>query len=386
MKYLIYLLLPVLFLTGCEKNIKTADDHHDEHEGDLEHIHITARQAAALKFDMDSLRHRDMGNSVEASGQLKVPPKNEAVITGMMGANIKSIEVRQGAEVKQGQVLAYLSHPDMLDLQSAYRKAHDEMMYLEKEYQRQKRLYEEGVAAGMIFQQAEKNYSSTKEHTKALASQLRLLNLNPGAIQSGRIFEQIPIISPINGFVQEINVRTGQFVEPQAVLFEVVNPEEIYADLRIYEKDAHSIEEGQWVDLHLPSSQMEVRAKVFSVGKSFESASRSIHVLAEIDAPGAKLFPGTFVKARIRSEEQSVTAFPESAIVEVENKTYVFSGFKEANGDWEFSAEEVKINSTEDGWSSVVFLRDLPMQTLFAFNNAYYLLAEALKGMGGHDH
>lgn len=387
MKYLIYLLIPLLSLTACEKNTKTADDHHEgENEGSLEHIHITARQAAALKFEMDTLKHRNMGNSVEANGQLKVPPKNEAVITSMLGANVKAIEVREGSAVKKGQVLAYLSHPDLINLQADYRKAYDEMNYLEKEYVRQKKLYEEGVAAGMIFQQAEKNFSSTREYAKGLEAQLRLLNLNPGLIQNGRIFEQIPVLSPINGFVQEINVRTGQFVEPQAVMFEVVNPEEIYADLRVYEKDAGLIEEGQTVNLHLPSSQQDMLAKVFSVGKSFEAQSRAIHVLAEIENRDQKLFPGTFIKARIRSDQKQSLAFPEAAIVEVEDKMYVFIGQQEDQGDWEFSAEEVKIEGTEDGWHAVQFLREIPENTLFAYNNAYYLLAEAQKGLGGHDH
>src|SRR5699024_8036520 len=115
------------------------------------------------------------------------------------------------------------------------------------------------------------------------------------------------------------------------------------------------ISEGQVVNLNISSKDEDVLAKVYSVGKSFESQSRAIHVLAEIENKDLQFFPGTYVKARIRSERNSVLAFPEEAIVEVEDRSYVFIGISEENGDWEFSAEEIKIQGMEDRWVSIQF-------------------------------
>ncbi len=388
MKSLIYIIIPLFLLVSCQEN-KAENEHHEEenHTEVLENIHISAVQAAALAIKTDTLKQRNLGAAVEVNGTLKVPPQNQAIITSILGANIRKITVGEGEEVKENQVLAYLSHPDLISLQTEYSKVKNELNYLEKEFNRQKKLYEEGVAAGMIFQQAKEKYTSAKEQSKGLEAKLRLLNLNPKSIANGKIHEEIPVVSPINGFIQEINIRTGQFIEPQTAMFELINPKDIYAELKVYEKEAAQISAGQEVSLKLLSAaEQEVEAVVYAVGKAFNSTSKTIQVLAKIENTDFNLFPGTFVKAKIRKEKKPVIALPESAIVEVEDKNYAFIGVENPQGDWEFSAEEVKINPTDEDWVSIQFLREIPKNTLFAYNNAYYLLAEAQKGLGGHDH
>ena len=57
---------------------------------------------------------------VKADGQLEVPPQYEATVTAILGGNITSIKVIEGDKVNKGQVLAYLSHPNLTRMQSDY--------------------------------------------------------------------------------------------------------------------------------------------------------------------------------------------------------------------------------------------------------------------------
>lgn len=98
-------------------------------------------------------------------------------------------------------------------------------------------MYEAGVGSGETFQRAEAELKSAKGRVQGLRSQLQLLNLNSSNIQNGNIFQRIPVVSPIAGSVQEINVKTGQFAEAQRPLFEIVITEDVYADLMVFEKD-----------------------------------------------------------------------------------------------------------------------------------------------------
>ncbi|MDD4643908.1 MAG: biotin/lipoyl-binding protein, partial [Bacilli bacterium] len=41
-------------------------------------------------------------------------PQSEASISPYIGANVKAILVKEGQVVSRGQILAYLSHPDLL--------------------------------------------------------------------------------------------------------------------------------------------------------------------------------------------------------------------------------------------------------------------------------
>lgn len=383
----IIILIICLALVSCKKETSIESPNHQENQETLlEHIHITAQQAKTLRLETDTIRYRNMGASVEVTGHLEVPPQNEALITSVFGANIEGIKVQEGEEVRKGQILGYLAHPDLINLQSDYRKAFMELDFLKKEYERQQKLYDEGVAAGRIFQQAERSYEEGKDAAKALEAKLGLLHLNPIRIQKGHLYDKIPVISPIQGYVQEVFVRRGQFVEPQTTLFEVMNPEGIYVELKVYEQDAAQVKEGQEVQLQLlAAGNQEFMAKVYAVGKAFGSEPKALHVLAQLDDTEAKLLPGTYVKARIKSERNKQLALPEDAFVKVEDKYYVFVG--EAEGeDWEFSAVEVRPGKTEDGWKTVEFLNLPQEESVFAHNNAYYILAEGQKGLGGHDH
>ena len=79
----------------------------------VEEVMLSAQQFEALQMETNTLQDRKMTGFVEANGQLEVPPQNEAMVTSVVGANVVSIEVIEGDEVKKGQILAYLSHPNI---------------------------------------------------------------------------------------------------------------------------------------------------------------------------------------------------------------------------------------------------------------------------------
>lgn len=374
-------LVCVAFISCKQKaNPNPQEESLEPHKNALESVLITAEQAKALQLRTDTIGYRNMGASITVTGQLSIPPQNEALITSTVGANVEKISVREGVQVNKGQILAYLSHPNLINLQSDYRAAFMELGFLKKEFERQQKLYKEGVAAGKVFQLAQREYSSGKDRAESLEAKLRLLHLDPKQIQLGHLYTTIPIISPIKGYVHDVSVRTGQYVEPQTTLFEIINPEEIYAELKVYEQDVRLVEKGQEVQLELLSfDNQEVMAQVVSVGKAFNSQPKALHVLAKIERSDLALIPGTYVKARIKSEKRPELSLPESAFVEIEEKYYVFVG-QLKNENWIFHPEEVKPGKVEDGWRSVHFLKAPPQDALFAYNNAYYILAEAQKG------
>ena len=103
------------------------EEHGDDHE---EEVHFSEQQYASLNMKIDSLRYRNINSYVQANGQLEVPPQNEAIVTAVIGSNVKSIKVIEGDKVKKGQVLAYLSHPDLISVQTEYASNWNQFEYL----------------------------------------------------------------------------------------------------------------------------------------------------------------------------------------------------------------------------------------------------------------
>ena len=172
-KFLAIFLVTIL-ITACgnkeNHNVNDGHSHNeelktqesDENHEDGEEVMLSQQQFDALQMKIDTLSLRNMSGYVEANGSLEVPPQNEAAITTVVGANVVSIEVIEGDKVSKGQVVAYLSHPNIIKLQTDYLNAYSNSNFLKKNYDRQQKLYEAGVGSGANFQKAEAEYDASK--------------------------------------------------------------------------------------------------------------------------------------------------------------------------------------------------------------------------------
>lgn len=386
-------LLIIGSMTACGEqpaDLNSDYAYEQDHGGEGESVHFSAAQFEALGMIVDTLPLRNMSSAVQASGQLEVPPQNEAMVTAIVGANILSIQVIEGEEVKKGQVLAYLAHPNLTRLQSDYLEAYIKLEYLEQDYQRQKKLYDGEVGSGKDFQQTQADYRSTQGMVKSFQSQLRQLGLKPERITEGDFYEQVPVVSPIDGAIVKVGVRLGQYVQPEKNIFEIVNTHHIHADLMVFEKDVLKVKQGQQVRFIVDAlPDTELTAEIYSVGKKFEQNLKAVHVHAEIINLSGALIPGMYIKGEILTDSSKELALPEAAISRDGDKYFAFIAQEEAEGEavnWMFTPVEVIPGSVSSGWQTVKFLKELPGGAQFAMNNSYYLLAEMKKGEGGHSH
>ncbi len=384
----------MLAVTSCgeskAKDNATKENHeHEEtgnHEEGKEEVMLSQQQFEALQMQTDTLHMRNMSGYVEANGQLEVPPQNEATITSVVGANVVSIEVIEGDKVAKGQTVAYLSHPNIIQKQTDYLDAFSNSQFLKGEYERQQKLYDAGVGSGLNFQKAQAEYRASRGRVKGLAAQLQQLNINAGGVEKGTIYQRVALRSPIEGHVQKVKVKTGQYVDPQTDLFEVVDTHHVHADLMVFEKDVFKIKEGQSVKFYVQSlGEKELTAEIYSIGKTFEQSPKALHVHAEIENKEGNLIPGMYIKGRIQIDNNEEKAIPENAIAKEGGKSFVFSIEKEGDA-FSFVPHEVTLGTEDDGWVAVNFLTETDSQSKFAFNNAYYLMAEMKKGEAEHSH
>ncbi|NHE56669.1 efflux RND transporter periplasmic adaptor subunit [Cyclobacterium plantarum] len=362
------------------------EEGHDHNENESENVHLSLAQFKALDMQVGAIPRKNLSNIVEANGELEVPPKNEAAVTAILGANISSIEVIEGDDVQKGQVLAYLSHPNIIELQGSYLESFNRKIFLEQEYNRQQKLYEEEVGSGKAFQQISADYRSAEATVKSYEAQLRQLRILPEKIQKGDFYNRIPVLSPIKGSITKVEVKTGQYVQPEKNLFEIVNIDNIHADLMVFENDVYKVNEGQRVRFTVETMPgKELYAEIYSVGKKFEQDPKAVHVHAEIENVLGKLIPGMYVRGEILTDSVTSLALPESAITREGDDYLTFTATEEGE-EWMFTPLRVSTGTKSNGWVAVKFLDAVPENAQFALNNAYYLIAEMKKGEGGHHH
>ncbi|GAA0875208.1 efflux RND transporter periplasmic adaptor subunit [Wandonia haliotis] len=382
----------VIAACGSKENKEGGHDHdHGEHEEEhADEVHLSQQQFTSLKMKVDTLKVRNMGEFVESNGQLEVPPQNEATVTALFGANIQTIKVIEGDKVKKGQVLAYLSHPDLIDIQTEYSSNWNQLQYLSSDYERQKKLYDEKVGSGKEFQKIKSEYLGMKSKVRGSEAQLEMMGLNTEKIRQGEVFSNIAVKSPIDGNIKSVEIKIGQYVQPQTDMFEIVNIEHIHLDLMVFEKDMHKVKEGQNIRFSIPSNpNEELTAKIYSVGKSFEQNPKAVHIHAEIENKKGYLIPGMYINAQIETSNAESIAVPESAVVKEGDKFFIFTAEKEKGSDikeWGFKPIEVSVGTQDRGWIEIKLLSPLKSNVQIAWNNAYYLMAELKKGEAEHTH
>jgi cobalt-zinc-cadmium efflux system membrane fusion protein len=419
--------MAIATLISCNTKNKTAGEGEEHEEHSPEGIVILNKnQREALKLKLGSFQMRNLTTLVKTNGQLEVPPAASADVTAVIGGNVKEIKVFHGDKVNKGQVLAILEHPDYIAIQEEFAETANKLEFLEQEFARQKELFENNVGAGKDFQQVKSEYNTAKARYEGLKSRLQLLNLSPEKVKDGNISNTISILSPINGFVNDVNIKLGTYADAKDQLFSLTDNREIHADFMVYENDVHLLKNGQKVDFTVSNRPgEELSATIFAIGKEFEPNTRAVHIHARLDKNPGNLIPGMYVSGHIHTDENYTRTLPNDAVVTEGTKSYIFildesveaeeheghehealAENEEGHEGHEHEAEEgheghededsghvmsfrmveVITGTQENGYTEIKLLSPLPDSTQIVMNAAYYLLADMKKEETEHEH
>jgi RND family efflux transporter MFP subunit len=148
------------------------------------------------------------------------------------------------------------------------------------------------------------------------------------------------IYAPQAGHVKERLVNAGQYVRPNTPVFTLVRIDPIRLRIEVPERMVPWVKTGQGTDVSLEAyPDREFHGKIWRISPTVEQSKRTFIVEALIDNPGALLKPGSYAKARIRTDKlDTITLVPALAINYVfgSNKLYVVK-------DGAIDAREVKV-------------------------------------------
>jgi len=321
LKYTIGAMGMGFLIIACQKNETTeAETAHQEQANTVE---LTEAQIKTAGIQMGKAEQRQISGVVKVNGLLDVPPQQLVSISVPLGGFLKSTILLQGSKVKKGQLIAVIENPEYIQLQQDYLEASNQLDFLKADYDRQMELASENVNAQKTLQQSKTNYLNGVARKSGLEAKLKLINIDFAALQKGTITSVGNIYSPIDGFVTEVNVNIGKFVNPADVLFEIVDTEHLHAELTIFEKDIPKIKLGQKVRFTLANETTERTAVVYLIGRQIRQ-DRTINIHCHLDKEDKDLLPGMYLKAIVETGGALVTALPDEAIIDYQGKEYVF--------------------------------------------------------------
>ena len=330
---------------------------------------LTDEQYKNAGVELGKLQQQSISSIFRTNGKIDVPPQNRVSISVPMGGYLKTTRLLPGMQVNRGAVLAVIEDPQYIQLQQDYLTAKAQFAFNEAEYLRQKELNESKATSDKVFAQTRATYQTQLVLIRSLEQKLQLIGLKPDRINVGNISKSINIYSPIRGFVSAVNVNIGKYVNPSDVLIELVDPSDIHLALTVFEKDVNKLFIGQKLMAYTNTNPGKKYPCTIILVSKHLSDDRATEVHCHFEKYDKELLPGMFMNADIDVQSRNAYGLPSDAIVNYENKQFVFVA-KEKN---QFEIVQVTPGSSENGYTeiddqSVVKLKDRNVAVKGAYN------------------
>lgn len=333
-------------------------------------VTLTDGQLKNTALATGTLEKKSLSTVLKVHGQIDVPPQNMISISMPLGGYLKTTKLLPGMHVSKGEVIATMEDQQYVQLQQDYLTTKSRLSFAEKEYERQKELNQSQASSDKIYQMAEADYKTLRITLSALAEKLRLINISPNALSEKSISKCVTIYAPINGFVSKVNVNIGKYVTPTDVLFELINPDDIHLNLKIFEKDITQLAIGQKLVAYTNNQpEMKHQCEIILISKDLSFDEHSAEVHCHFDNYDKTLLPGMYMNAEIKVKSNNALALPEDAVVTYEGKEYIFVQEDKNN----FKITHITTGTNENGFVEIVNGERLAFKTIVT-KGAYALL------------
>ncbi|NVO18967.1 MAG: efflux RND transporter periplasmic adaptor subunit [Bacteroidetes bacterium] len=377
----ILLLTPVI---SCKQKAKSAEDKKVETLAD-DIVELRDDQIKLANIVTGSIEMRSLSGILKVNGVVTVAPQNFASVSAPLGGYVSKTTLMPGNPVVKGQLLAILENKEFIDIQQDYLEAKNKLGYAQSEMTRHTELYKNDVYSQMNMEQVTTDYKGLMTQVKALEQKLSLVGIDPAKVSENNISRSVEVLSPLSGYVKSVNVNIGKFVSPSDVMFEIVNDDKLYLELTLFEKDATQTAVGQKIHFTINNETEQHEAYVVQTGKTINS-DKTCSVYASVNGKCKNLIPGMYVSAFVETASSQLASLPTEAIVNFEDKDYIFAFVKNKteNGKpfTEYRMLQVKKGVTDGGYSEVILPDGIDATKIKIVVKGAYSLLSAKKNAG----
>jgi RND family efflux transporter MFP subunit len=242
---------------------------------------------------------------VQADKNIEIKPE--------MGGIVKNIYVKEGQQVKAGQVLIQL---DDDVIKNNITELNTQLSLANTTFERQKRLWDQKIGSEMQYLQA-KTQKETLEN-----------NLASLKTQSGKM----KITAPFSGIVDEIFPKDGELANPQMAVVRLINLDKVYVEADITETYLPVIKVGTETTVLFPSINKEITSKINQVGNYINPDNRSFKTRINIDNKDQSIKPNLLADLKILDFQIEGIIIPSTLVQQdQQGHDYVFTVINENN-------------------------------------------------------
>jgi membrane fusion protein, multidrug efflux system len=276
------LVLAITIVMSCSTDNGTTLSKLKEQKATIEEkIRLLEEEMAEKRDSLDPSKFRLVGISEIKPGvfnhyikvQGKLDGEQNITVYADVAGTIKEKYADVGQKVRRGQVLAQVDDQQyrlqLENLRTQYRFAADM-------YEKQKKLWDQKIGSEVQFLQSQTTRESLQQQISVLEEQI----------------DKFKIRSPIDGTIEESNIRPGSVVSPNpmAAAYRVVGFSQLKATAEVSESYASNIREGDKVLIHFPDLKNQIESSVDFVSSYVDPVNRTFMVECKVPRklPGMK--------------------------------------------------------------------------------------------------
>ena len=282
-------------------------------------------------YETVTIEKKDITVPVKFSAKLK--GQTDVTITPQVSGQLVKICVKEGDQVKKGQVLFQIdSRSARLDLESTQanlQAAIAQENSAKLEYESNKNLFDKKIVSQYTLTSAENSYKQAIASTAQARASVNNAKVNLG---------YCTITAPVTGIIGEIPVRTGDQVSPGTELTIVSGNTNMDAEFSVTESIIErAVSEGYSMNVeealkHFPDvtfvmkngTEYPIKGRVTSATGVVNATTGTISLKATFPNPEGKLFSGIQGTVVMPFDEQGVMVIPQVAVVKLQDKQQVY--------------------------------------------------------------
>ena len=295
-------------------------------------------QAWKVEFANAPIAKTSFSNIIKTNGQILSAPGDEMMVTAKASGIVlfSGNKTIIGSEVNAGTNLFTITGGDLAEgnIDANFKEAKANYEKTKADYDRATELVKDKIVSQKDFQQTKLDFENAQTVFNAIAK-------NYSA--NGQAFS-----ANMNGFVKNIFVTEGQFVEAGTPLATISKNKKLILQANVSQKYFNNLSAITSANFRTTESETvfstaQLNGKIISYGKSATANSPFIPVTFEIDNTG-NLIPGSVVEVYLKSFPiPDALAIPVSSLIEEQGNFFVYV---QTEGE-SFQKREVKVGASD---------------------------------------
>ncbi len=280
------------------EKLKSEKDKRDQDilklQEELSKLDTTSSNPAKIKLvAFTPIARQDFEHYIELQG--RVDAENISYISpNGQGGLVKAIYVRQGDNVRKGQLLLKLDDAILRqNVQTTKQQAgalNSQLALARTVAQRQKNLWDKGIGTEVQLLTSQSNVSTLENQVQQVNEAVKLANeqLNTSNVYSN-----------VSGVADVVSIRVGETFTPGSMSIKIVNTSVLKVTANIPENYLGSVQKGTKVMVDMPDVNKTFSTAVNFIGASIDAANRGFVVEAKLPSDPA-LKPNQIALVKIR--------------------------------------------------------------------------------------